>query len=168
MSPPRELLRTQVIPQPRDRVFAFFADAANLELLTPPFLHFRILSRLPIAMASGALIDYRIALFGVPLRWRTRIATWEPGVRFVDEQVRGPYALWHHTHQFTDVPGGTRMLDRVLYRVPFGPLGTVAHAVFVRRTLERIFDYRFEEIARRFGAPPVLDPGGSSGYQQSA
>lgn len=146
------LLREQRIPRPRSEVFAFFADAANLERLTPGFLRFRILTPLPIAMRAGAIIDYRIALGGVPMRWRTLISEWTPEERFVDEQLRGPYAVWHHTHTFEDAPGGgTRMTDRVIYRVPFGPIGRVARRLFVARTLERIFDYRQREIAAIFG-----------------
>jgi len=96
------LERWQRIPRRRDEVFAFFADASNLEAITPPFLHFRILSPLPIEMRPGARIDYALSLGGVPLMWRTRITEWEPGVIFVDEQETGPYRLWRHTHQFEE------------------------------------------------------------------
>jgi hypothetical protein len=146
------LEREQLVPTPVEEVFAFFSEARNLEELTPPFLRFQIVTPLPIAMHEGTLIDYRIRLFGVPMRWRTRIDVWEPNVRFVDRQVRGPYALWRHLHAFEEVPGGTRMTDRVDYAIGLGPLGTVARSLFVRRQLETIFDYRRQAVALRFGA----------------
>lgn len=147
------LTREQRIPRPRAEVFAFFEDARNLELLTPKFLRFAIVTEGPIPMHEGTLIDYRIALFGVPLRWRTRIEQYEPPARFVDSQLRGPYRSWRHTHELVeDGPNATRMLDRVEYELPLGPLGTLAHALFVRRTLEQIFDYRYAEVARLFTA----------------
>jgi ligand-binding SRPBCC domain-containing protein len=136
-------------------VFAFFEDASNLARITPPFLGFQILTPPPIAMGSGTLIDYRIRLYGVPMVWRTRIEDYEPGVRFVDRQLRGPYRFWVHTHEFNDVPHGTSMTDRVEYQLPFGPLGAVSHALFVRRTLARIFDYRRAVIASTFGEVPT-------------
>ena len=147
---------SQVVPLPRGEVFAFFADARNLEAITPDFLHFSILPPVPVTLQAGSRIDYRLSLFGVPFRWRTRIAAWDPGVRFVDVQEKGPYALWHHTHTFVDAPGGTRVSDRVEYRLPLGPLGALAHPILVRRTLERIFDHRRERIAALLGR----DPGG--------
>ncbi len=146
MSTPHRLERAQLLPWDLDTVFFFFADARNLEALTPPFLRFRILTPTPVAMQAGARIDYRISLFGIPLTWRTRIAVWEPGVRFVDEQESGPYALWRHTHQFSRQDGGTLMRDVVEYREPLGPLGQLAHGLFVARTLDRIFDYRRDAI----------------------
>lgn len=146
------LERVQIIPRPRAEVFAFFEDAHNLERITPPFLRFRVLTPPPIAMAEGTLIDYRLGLFGVPLRWRTRIESYVPGESFVDVQLRGPYRLWRHTHTFEDVPGGTKMTDRVEYEIPLGPLGAAARAIFVRRTLDRIFDYRRDVIAGIYGS----------------
>lgn len=142
------LERTQELRRPLDEVFAFYADAANLEAITPPFLRFRILTPAPIAMRPGARIDYALSLFGMPLRWRTRIAVWEPGVRFVDEQERGPYALWRHTHSFEARGGATVVRDVVEYALPLGPLGALAHALLVKRTLRRIFDHRTEATRR--------------------
>lgn len=144
------LERVQRVPRPLDEVFAFFEDARNLEAITPPFLRFRILTSPPITMSAGALIDYRLHLFGVPLRWRTRIESYEPGRSFVDVQIAGPYRLWRHLHEFTPVPGGTEIRDRVDYTLPFGPLGRLVHRAFVKRTLARIFDYRRDTIDRLF------------------
>lgn len=148
------LEREQWIARPLDEVFAFFADAANLEAITPPWLNFEILTPLPIAMREGARIDYRIRLFGVPLRWKTRIDLWQPEEQFIDRQLSGPYALWHHTHEFRVEGEGVLMTDRVRYRIGFGPLGHVAHALFVRRWLKQIFDYRREQIERLLGGVP--------------
>jgi len=147
------LERRQTVTRPRGEVFAFFADAANLERLTPGSMHFHILTPLPIAMRAGAVIDYRIALFGVPLRWRTLIEAFEPDDRFIDVQTSGPYAVWRHTHTFADAPGGgTIVSDHVEYALPFGPLGRAVHALFVRRQLRGIFDFRQKVIAGLFGA----------------
>jgi ligand-binding SRPBCC domain-containing protein len=131
-----------------ETTFGFFADAGNLQRLTPPWLDFSILTPQPIPMRQGALIDYRIKVHGVPIRWRTEIAEWAPPVRFVDRQLRGPYRLWHHTHTFRSVDEGTIVEDTVRYR-PLG--GTLAHRLFVKRDLERIFTYRQEEILRALG-----------------
>lgn len=130
--------------------FGFFADAGNLQQLTPPWLDFAILTTPPVAMRVGALIDYRIRLHGIPLTWRTEIARWEPPHRFVDRQLRGPYRLWHHTHSFTATDGGTLVDDTVRYR-PLG--GALVHALFVRGDLERIFLFRQAAILRVFGVP---------------
>jgi ligand-binding SRPBCC domain-containing protein len=133
------LTRSLDVPRPIEDVFAFFGDASNLERLTPPFLRFKILTPTPIAMRPGALIDYRISLRGLPMRWRSEITVWRPPFEFVDEQRRGPYRTWIHRHTFTEIPGGTRVVDDVEYAVPGGAL---AHTLFVKRDLARIFDYR--------------------------
>lgn len=135
------------LPRPRDEVFAFFADARNLEALTPPWLNFAVLTPGTIEMRPGSLIDYRIRVHGIPLHWRTEIAGWEPPHRFVDRQLRGPYTLWHHTHTFEERDGGTLCLDHVRYR-PRG--GALIHRLFVRRDVERIFKYRRQRLEELF------------------
>lgn len=142
-----ELTSETTLPLPLDRVFDFFSNASNLERITPPELQFRIVSPQPIGMTTGALIDYRLKLFGVPFRWRTRIAAWDPPHRFVDEQLQGPYKTWIHTHTFESTAGGTRVRDRVEYALPFAPLGHIALPI-VRRQLARIFRYREQAIRR--------------------
>ena len=151
------LEREQKIERPRPEVFAFFAEAANLERLTPGSMHFRILTSLPIAMGPGTVIDYQIALYGVRFEWRTLIEEFEPESRFVDVQTKGPYRYWQHLHLFEEVPGGTVIRDRVEYEVPFGPLGEVARALFVGRQLRRIFDYRRGAVDRALGPRRPVD-----------
>jgi ligand-binding SRPBCC domain-containing protein len=136
------------IPCPVDEVFAFFGDASNLNVLTPPLLHFRILTPAPVEMRPGALIDYRIRIRGLPVAWRTRIAEWAPPHRFVDEQLKGPYLEWVHTHTFRAHEGGTLMDDHVRYRVPGG---TLVNRLFVQRELRAIFRYRLEALREVFG-----------------
>lgn len=141
------VLRTSVLlPHPIERVFPFFAAAENLGRITPPELGFVIRTPPPIEMRVGTLIDYTIKLWGAPLRWRTEITRWNPPREFEDSQVRGPYAKWVHRHTFTAVGAQTRMEDEVRYRLPFGPLGRLAHFV-VQRQLRRIFAYRAKVIA---------------------
>jgi ligand-binding SRPBCC domain-containing protein len=152
------LERDQVIPRERDEVFAFFADAFNLEAITPPWLGFRVITPGPIGMASGTPIEYRLKLHGLRVDWLTSIEIWEPGRRFVDTQVRGPYRLWRHTHLFEDHPNGTLVRDRVSYAIPLGPLGELARLLFVRRDLDRIFDHRQVAVAEALGADVQLSP----------
>jgi ligand-binding SRPBCC domain-containing protein len=141
------LERSQRVEVPVERAFGFYADALNLEPATPPWLHFNVTTPGAIEMGAGTLLDYRLRLHGVPIEWQTRIETWEPPRRFVDTQVRGPYALWEHTHTFEPAgEGATMMHDRVRYAIPYGPLGELAHLLFVRRDLRRIFDYRATAI----------------------
>ena len=137
----------QLLPRPRDEVFSFFADARNLETLTPPWLKFAVLTPAPIQMRPGALIDYRIRVHGLPIRWRTEITEWNPPHRFVDVQLRGPYTLWHHTHTFEERDGGTLCRDDVRYR-PRG--GALVNWLFVRPDVERIFAFRQERLRALF------------------
>jgi ligand-binding SRPBCC domain-containing protein len=147
------LRREQRLPGPPEAVFPFFADAGNLEAITPSWLAFRIVTPRPIEMRAGALIEYRLRLHGVPVSWLTRIEEWEPDAsrpRFVDAQLTGPYKLWHHTHEFEpDGAGGTIMRDTVRYALPFGPFGEIARRLFVARDLAAIFDHRTRAVAAR-------------------
>lgn len=135
------------LPRPRAEVFHFFADAHNLEAITPPWLRFEILTPKPIEMRPGALIDYRIRVHGIPIRWRTEITEWQPPHRFVDQQIRGPYTLWHHTHSFVERDGGTLCRDEVIYR-PRG--GWLIDYLFVRHDVAKIFSYRTEQLKKAF------------------
>ena len=146
------LQREQRLPGPPEEVFPFFADARNLEAITPPLLGFEVVTPGDIEMGVGTLIQYRLRLRGIPVGWLTSIQAWDPPHRFVDTQVRGPYALWHHTHTFgPDGAGGTLMTDTVRYAIGFGVLGDVAHRLFVRRDVEAIFDFRREAIVPLLG-----------------
>ena len=138
---------TQELAAPIERVFPFFADATNLERITPPWLRFRVVSSTPIEMGEGARIDYRLRLRGVPIRWRSEITDWDPPHRFVDRQLEGPYRLWVHTHTFTPTRGGTRVGDDVEYAVPGGAL---VNRILVRRDVERIFEYRRSVLSDLF------------------
>jgi ligand-binding SRPBCC domain-containing protein len=144
-----EFTAEQWLPIPRDELFSFFADAANLEALTPPWLKFSIITPVPIAMRPGALIDYRLRMRGVPLRWRTEITAWEPPVRFVDEQIRGPFRRWIHEHRFEPRDGGTLAVDRLRYAVPGGAL---INWLIVRHDVARIFAFRTAKLRERFAA----------------
>ncbi len=138
--------------RPVDDVFPFFADAARLlELITPPWLGFSLTTPTPIVMRPGAEIEYRLHLHGLPVRWVSRIALWEPGRLFVDIQIRGPYSVWRHRHEFEPRGRTTLVRDHVEYALPLGPLGGFAHAAFVERDLTRIFDYRRAAVARLLG-----------------
>ena len=153
MSRSYRIERIQRVPRPLSEVFAFFSDAHNLEAITPDFMGFQILTPAPIVMAAGTRIDYQIHLAGIPVRWRTAIDIFEPERRFVDRQVHGPYRRWHHRHEFVPLGPATLVIDVVDYELPLGPLGTLAHTLAVRATLERIFDHRRVVIARLFRAP---------------
>ncbi|MCA9059799.1 MAG: SRPBCC family protein, partial [Planctomycetaceae bacterium] len=146
----------------RETVFRFFSDAFQLERITPAWLQFQVLTPPPIQMAPGALIDYRLKLRGIPIRWRTEISEWDPPFSFVDRQIRGPYLLWEHRHIFEEIrtPQGepaTAMTDIVRYRVPGGAL---IHSLLVRRDVQRIFEYRCQQMQQIFAAPAL--PGAES------
>jgi len=136
------------IPLPVEEVFPFFADAFNLEAITPPLLRFRVVTPAPIEMRAGAIIDYKLRIRGVPWRWRTEIAEWDPPRGFVDRQLKGPYRLWHHTHTFEAIEGGasTLMRDIVRYELPRVPGRSIMHRLLVRPDIEKIFEFRERKI----------------------
>jgi ligand-binding SRPBCC domain-containing protein len=139
------------LPRARAEVFAFFADPANLARISPPALRLRLLAR-PAPMRSGSVYDLRMAWLGVPLRWRTFIREFDPPYRFVDVQVRGPYARWEHRHTFLEENGGTWMEDRVTYRLPLGPVGGWAHAVVVGGQIQTLWEYRNRRVGELLAA----------------
>lgn len=145
-----ELERTQVVPGPVERAFAFFADPLNLEAITPPWLRFRILEA-PPELGRGSFLRYRLRLFGIPLGWRTEITGWSPPHAFTDTQIAGPYRVWVHSHRFSAVPAGTEIYDHVRYRIPGGPAATLVDRALVRRWLREIFDYRAAQLAELLG-----------------
>jgi ligand-binding SRPBCC domain-containing protein len=136
------------LPRSIEEVFAFFSDPVNLDSITPPWLSFRMITPRPIEIRVGTLLDYRLRIQGFPVRWRSSITAWKPPYRFVDEQIRGPYRLWIHDHNFEPRDGGTLVGDHVRYAVPFDWL---VHKLIVRPDLERIFAYRTKSLRRRFG-----------------
>lgn len=141
----------QFVPRPLNEVFEFFSRAENLQQLTPPWLHFHILSVDPQLVRKGTLVRYFLRWRIFPIRSTTGIIDWDPPHRFVDLQLKGPYKLWHHQHRFIPEGNGTRILDEIEYRLPFGILGRLAHVVNVKRDIEGIFDYRKQAVERRFG-----------------
>jgi ligand-binding SRPBCC domain-containing protein len=145
------LQRSQLIARQLPEVFDYFSRARNLEALTPPWLRFEVLTPEPIEMRVGTLIHYRLRLHGVPLQWVSQIEAYEPQRTFVDRQLHGPYALWHHRHDFLPRGAQTLMRDVVHYAIPLWPLGELAHRLLVRADLERIFDYRAAAVARELG-----------------
>ena len=145
------LERRQRLNRPADEVFSFFARAHNLERITPSWLRFEVRATEPAQIQEGAVIHYRLRLHGVPLRWTSRIEEWAPDRGFVDRQICGPYRVWHHRHTFSADGDGTIIGDEVHYALPMGPLGELAHALFVRRDLERIFDYRHAAVRDLLG-----------------
>jgi ligand-binding SRPBCC domain-containing protein len=143
------------LPERRDAVFSFFADARNLEAITPPWLNFAIVTPEPIDMRAGARIDYRLSVHGFPVHWKTEISVWDPPYRFVDQQLRGPYRRWIHTHTFEEKDGGTLCRDHVEYVVLGGRL---INWLIVRRDVEKIFAYREEAMLNRFRGPSSTVP----------
>ena len=142
------IYREMIIPRSQEETFAFFSDARNLDILTPRWVGFKILTPTPIEMRAGALIEYQIRIHGIPIRWRTEITEWEAPHRFVDLQLKGPYEWWHHEHRFESCKDGTRMIDEVEFRAP---LHWISHPLMVKRDVRRIFDYRAQALERRFG-----------------
>ncbi|HTU31366.1 MAG TPA: SRPBCC family protein [Solirubrobacteraceae bacterium] len=144
------LERRQFVARPVDEVFSFFAEAGNLERITPPWLSFRVLTPDPVRMAVGTLIDYRLRLHGIPLGWTSQIEVWEadsPTPQFVDRAIRGPFSLWHHRHRFAASGEGTIVSDEVHYAPPLGALGEIADQLIVARDLDQIFAHRQQAVA---------------------
>lgn len=146
-----ETLSEQWVPAKPKDIWPFFSDETNLEALTPEFLKFKVKSKSTPEIGEGTLIDYSLSLNGIPFSWRTRIEEWTPEQKFVDTQLSGPYSLWHHTHEFVPMAGGTLLRDRVRYRVPFGWLGAMASGWKVHKDVATIFEFRRKKIAERFG-----------------
>jgi hypothetical protein len=140
----------QFINKPIEDVFKFFSNPDNLSVITPPKLGFKILTPTPINMSTGCLIDYKIYLMGIPIHWRTLITDFEPPHMFVDQQIKGPYTMWHHTHTFQKVDGGVEIKDRVVYSIPFSILGRLLNFLWIRKDLENIFNYRKKVIDELF------------------
>jgi ligand-binding SRPBCC domain-containing protein len=147
---PHTIVRTTLIRKPLEEVFQFFSKAENLNLLTPPELEFKILTPLPIKMGVGTLIDYRIKLNGIPFNWKTEISKWKENECFEDQQLKGPYRIWHHTHAFKAVAGGTEMTDTVKYLSPGWFLEPIIQALFIKKKVEAIFDYRNNKLKEIF------------------
>jgi ligand-binding SRPBCC domain-containing protein len=144
------LQRELFVPHSLPEVFEFFSRAENLERITPPWMRFRMLTSPPVPMKQGGTIAYALRVRGIPLRWLTEIERWNPPYEFVDVQAKGPYKLWHHTHRFSEVEGGTSIVDIVRYALPFGPLGVLVNRLQVARDLEHIFDYRARRVQALF------------------
>ncbi len=140
-----QLQREQWVPKSVEAAFAFFSRPENLQAITPAWLDFQLVS-VPVELCRGALIRYRLRWHGLPLSWTTEIAAWEAPFRFIDTQISGPYALWHHEHSFAPENDGTRILDEVTYVLPFGFLGQLAYLALVRQDVEKIFDYRQQRL----------------------
>jgi ligand-binding SRPBCC domain-containing protein len=136
------------VPRAIDEVFAFFADAHNLEILTPPWMHFRTVTCDPIVLAVGTRFEHRLRVRGIPVRWESEITAWDPPQRFVDEQRRGPYRFWIHEHRFTPRDGGTDVSDHVEYAV-LG--GAAINSLLVAPDLRKVFDCRRQVLLARFG-----------------
>jgi ligand-binding SRPBCC domain-containing protein len=148
-----------VVESPINEVFDFFSSAENLEAITPPWLNFRIITPMPIEMRQGTLLDYKIRLHMIPIRWRTEIAEWQPPFRFADQQLKGPYKRWWHEHTFEDLGNGLTLVKDDVHYIPRG--GSLLHRLMVKPDLERIFTYRQQRLAERFkvctssAAPPA-------------
>ena len=149
-----QLVTEQWVPQPIDRVFEFFSTPENLGTLTPGFLHFKILKISHPRIQEGTVLDYQLKLHGIPVRWQSQITGWVPGKRFSDQQTRGPYAFWHHTHEFYEARGGTVIRDNVVYKLPGWVPGDILAHAYIKKDLEKIFMFRREQIERLFVQNP--------------
>jgi len=140
-----------VIPERLEKVFDFFCRAENLNDITPKWLDFKFVTPPPKEMKAGTLIEYSLKIRFVRIRWLTEITVWEPPYRFIDTQLKGPYKMWVHEHKFEADGENTKMTDTVLYELPFGPIGEIAHILFVKRDVIEIFTYRYHRIREIFG-----------------
>ena len=147
------LEREQTVNRPLEEVFEFFSKPENLARITPPQMGFKMLTPLPIDMGSGTVIDHTVRIFGINVHWRALISSYDPPRSFTDEQLKGPYIFWHHQHRFEKTDGGSRINDKVTYALPFGFWGRLAHYLFVKGKLKRIFDYRYSVIETIFNDP---------------
>jgi ligand-binding SRPBCC domain-containing protein len=138
------------IPHPLETVFHFFSNAENLNRLTPPHLDFEILTPLPIQMAEGTLIDYQLKIYKIPIKWKTKIIAWEPPYRFIDAQLKGPYRKWIHEHKFEATDDRTKMIDTVEYAIPGGIFSPAINNLFVRRDIQKIFNFRESQLLTIF------------------
>ncbi len=145
----------QFIDRNINEVFDFFSNPENLSVITPEKLNFTILTPCPIKMKDGQLIDYTITLLGKKIRWRTMITAFEPPKMFIDQQLKGPYSMWHHKHSFKEVKNGVDIIDTIHYSVPFGFLGDIINFLFIRRDLENIFKHRKVVIEQYFKAKEI-------------
>lgn len=152
-----ELSVSHQVNAPLEKVFNFFSKPENLSKITPAKMGFNVLTPLPIKMERGALIDYTIKVVVLPLRWRTLITTYEPPNKFVDEQLKGPYSFWHHTHTFESVDNGVLIKDVIKYAIPMGIFGRILHYIWIKNDLKRVFDYRKEVIDKIFSNDEVLE-----------
>ena len=162
-----ELDVEQFIDQPVEKVFKFFSRPENLEKITPPRLGFTIMTPSPIPMEKGSLIDYTIRILGFPVHWRTLITSYDPPHGFVDEQIKGPYVLWHHRHSFKKENGGTIIRDTVRYVVPLGIIGRFLNLIWIRKDLKDFFAYRRKFIANKFGEQ-IYDLSFHKGWRETA
>jgi len=140
------------LPVPLEDVFQFFSQSENLQTLTPPWLDFKINTRLPIEMKTGTLIDYQLRLYKIPIRWKTEITEWNPPYKFADTQLKGPYKKWVHEHIFVEKDGVCLIIDKVNYQVPGWILSPLINHLFVKRDIKRIFDFRHKKILQHFGS----------------
>tara|TARA_Y100000741_G_C18096373_1_gene494961 strand:- start:282 stop:734 length:453 start_codon:yes stop_codon:yes gene_type:complete len=142
------LKREQIISKNILDVFDFFSRAENLATITPPKMKFKILTPTPIEMKEGALIDYTVRVLGIPIRWRTLITKYQPPDIFIDQQLKGPYSLWHHTHTFEKISQNETLIkDIVVYTIPFGFIGRIVHFLYIKKDLDKIFNFRKDKIA---------------------
>lgn len=152
-----ELIDSFIVPADVQRCWRFFGSAENLPLITPRWLRFQLAMTAPYPrIEQDTLLDYTIRWCGVPIRWRTRIIDWDPPRTFIDLQVRGPYALWHHQHSFKPMDGGVECRDRVIYKVPIPIVGTIVNALIVKKQLIEIFQFRRQAIAQNLGGMQPL------------